>query len=69
MAIPFLPAPLIIPTFNLLLLPNIKNTEKIKHEKLKKYIEKHWMRQITHQELSIHEINNAANNWCRELPF
>ena len=62
MTIPFLPAPLIIPTFNLLLLPNIKNTEKIKLEKLKKYIEKHWMRQITPQELSIHEINIATNS-------
>ena len=62
MAIPFLPAPLIIPTFNFLLMPIVQNTEKSKIEKLKSYCKKRWINQITPEELSIYELNIATNN-------
>ena len=63
MAIPFLPSPLISPTFNFLLIPtSIQNVEMLKLEKLRNYCQKRWIRQISPEELSIYEINIATNN-------
>ena len=61
MAIPFLPASLITPTYSCLQLPMVNDEEKNKLEKLQKYY-KHWIRQITPAELTINEINFATNN-------
>ena len=62
MAIPFLPASLISPTYNCLQLPAVNDAEKIKLENLLKYSKKHWIRRITPAELSINEITIATNN-------
>ena len=53
MAIPFLPAPLIIPTFNFIPVPELENSERIKLEKLKKYFTRRWISRISPEELSI----------------
>ena len=45
MSIPFLPAALIIPTFNYLQVP--ENSERIKLEKLKKYFQRRWIERIS----------------------
>ena len=62
MAIPFLPASLIVPTHSFLEIPRVSDTEKIQLEKLQKYFTKHWIRQITPDELSINELNITTNN-------
>ena len=62
MAMPFLPASLITPTYNFLQLPTLENPEMIKLEKLKKYFQKRWLTQITPEELSIFNINISTNN-------
>ena len=62
MAIPFLPASLIVPTHSFLEIPRVNDTEKIQLEKLQKYFTKHWIRQITPDELSINELNITTNN-------
>ena len=51
MAIPFLPAPLIIPTFNLIQVPEFENSEGNKLEKLKKYFKTRWICRISPEEL------------------
>ena len=62
MAIPFLPAPLITPTYSFLQLPTLESPEMIKLEKLKKYFQKRWLTQVTPEELSIFDINITTNN-------
>ena len=43
MAIPFLPASLIYPTFTLISTPTLENEETEKLTKLKNYVRKHWL--------------------------
>ena len=62
MAIPFLPASLIHPTFGFLQMPTLEVTEMEKLEKLKKYFQKRWLSQIKPEELSIYELNITSNN-------
>ena len=62
MAIPFLPAALIVPTYTLIDIPVLPTDDMLKLEKLKNYFKKRWHIQISHEELSIHEINFATNN-------
>lgn len=62
MAIPFLPASLIYPTYSLIPTPTLENTEAVKLTKLKKYVKKHWLIQTPPEELSIYELNIATNN-------
>ena len=62
MSIPFLPAPLIIPTFNFIQVPELKIFEGIKLEKLKKSFKKRWISQISPEVLSINDLNIATNN-------
>ena len=59
MAIPFLPAPLIAPTFTLIEVPVLPNEDMPRLEKLKKYFKKRWLNQISPEE---HEINVSTNN-------
>ena len=54
MAIPILPAALIIPTYNLISTPTLPVDHLLKLEKLKKYFSKRWLNQISHEELSVH---------------
>ena len=65
MAIPFLPASLISPTFILITTPNAPTLDSsvgLKLEKLKKYIKKHWLTHISPEELSIFEVSISSNN-------
>ena len=63
MAIPFLPASLILPTFTFLESPTtLPVTEEIKVEKLKKYFKKRWLGYINSEELSIFEAHCSTNN-------
>ena len=62
MAIPFLPAPLIIPTFSLIEFPVLPIEDMPRLEELKKYFKKRWINQISPEELSIHDINVSTNN-------
>ena len=62
MAVPFLTAPLIIPTFNLIQVPKFENSEGNKLEKLKKYFRTRWISRISSEELSINDLNIATNN-------
>ena len=62
MAIAFLPADLIIPTYNLIETPTLPVDHLLKLEKLKKYFRKRWLNQIPHEELSVYEINITTNN-------
>ena len=43
MAIPFLPAPLIYPTYTLISTPTLENEETDKLTELKNYVRKHWL--------------------------
>ena len=61
MSIPFLPAPLIIPTFNHIQVPELENSEGIKLEKLKKYFKRRWINRFSPEELSINDLNIANN--------
>ena len=64
MAIPFLPASLISPTFNLITTPNVPTLDSsvgLKLEKLKKY-KKYWLTHISPEELSIFEVSISSNN-------
>ena len=62
MAIPFLPASLISPTYTFLQLPTLESTTMMKLDKLKKYFKKRWLNQISSEELSIFELDIATNN-------
>ena len=62
MAIAFLPAGLIIPTYSLIETPTLPVDHLLKLEKLKKYFRKRWLNQIPHEELSVYEINITTNN-------
>ena len=62
MAILFLPALPIAPTFTLIEVPVLPNEDMQRLEKLKKYFKKRWLNQISHEELSIHEINVSTNS-------
>ena len=62
MAIAFLPADLIIPTYSLIETPTLPVDHLLKLEKLKKYFRKRWLNQIPHEELSVYEINITTNN-------
>ena len=62
MAIPFLPVSLINSTYSLLQIPIVSDAERNNLEKLQKYYTKHWIRQITPDQLSINDLNIATNN-------
>ena len=63
MAIPFLPAALIIPTYRFLHLPSPKNPDTLnKLEKPNKYFLKRWLTQIKPEELSLSDITISTNN-------
>ena len=62
MAIPFLPAALIIPTYSLIETPALPADQMSKLEKLKNYSKKRWLNQRPAEELSVNEINIATNN-------
>ena len=62
MAIPFLPAGLIIPTYSLIETPALPADQMSKLEKLKNYFKKRWLNQRPAEELSVNEINIATNN-------
>ena len=62
MALPFLPAALINPTFTFLELPTLDNITMMKLDKLSKYFKKRWVNQISSEELSIFELDIATNN-------
>ena len=47
MAIPFLPDPLIIPTFNFIPVPEFENSKGIKLKKLKDYFKRRWISRIS----------------------
>ena len=63
MAMPFLPASLITPTYSFLQLPTLESPEMIKLEKLKKYFQKRWLTQITPEELSILVKNGIVGSY------
>ena len=62
MAIPFLPAALIIPTYSLIETPALPADQMSKLEKLKNYFKKRWLNQRPAEEFSMNEINIATNN-------
>ena len=62
MAIPFLPASLIYPTFTLISTPTLENEETEKLTKLKNYVRKHRLIKKTSEELSVYNLNIATNN-------
>ena len=62
MAIPFLPASLLYPTFTLIPTPTLENAEAVLLTKLKNYVRKHWLIQTPSEELSIYELNITTNN-------
>ena len=65
MSIPFMPHPLIIPTFDLIQMPtNVENSDKIKLEKLKKYFKRRWTIRI-----SPGEAKHCNQQRSRKLPF
>ena len=57
MAIPFLPVSLINSTYSLLQIPIVSDAERNNLEKLQKYYTKHWIRQITPDQLCINDLN------------
>ena len=61
MAIPFLSASLIKPTFNSFQIPELENSEMLKLGKLNRYCKKHWLNKFP-KELSIYDINISTNN-------
>ena len=62
MALPFLPASLINPTFLFFQVPDLSATQTIKMDKLVKYFKRRWLHQITPEELSIYGAKAATNN-------
>ena len=62
MALPFLPASLINPTFTLLQTPNLENLVNTKLQKLKQYFRRRWLHQIRPEELSIFDLTITTNN-------
>ena len=62
MAIPFLPASLITPTFDLIPTPSLEANEASMVEKLKKYVKRYWLNHITPEDLSIFYVNISTNN-------
>ena len=62
MAIPFLPASLINPTFSLLQMPLVEKAELVQLQKLLRYYKKQWLSRIASEELSIFELNISTNN-------
>ena len=62
MALPFLPASLINPTYTYLQIPNLSNSDMIKLQKLKKYFKKRWLSQIEPGELSVYNLDISTNN-------
>ena len=62
MAIPFLPASLIVQTFNLIVIPSLETSQASMVEKLKKYIKRYWLTQISREELSIFDVSITTNN-------
>ena len=62
MALPFLPASLISPTFNLIATPSLDGSEALMVGKLKKYIKKYWLTHISPEEFSIFELSISTDN-------
>ena len=62
MAIPFLPASLISPTYLFIQTPDLSATEFMKMDKLVKYFKRRWLLQTTPEELSIYEAKATTNN-------
>ena len=65
MAIPFLPAPLIYPTYTMISTPTLENEETEKLTKLKNYVRKHWLVKKTSEQLSVYNLNIATNNGAK----
>ena len=61
MALPFLPASLIRPTYALLRNPSLEIIESNKLEQLHKYFQKRWMTHVDPEELSIHNVDVHTN--------
>ena len=62
MAIPFIPASLISPAFNIITTPILDSSVELRLEMLKKYIKRHWLTYISPEELSIFELSISSNN-------
>ena len=62
MAIPFLPAYLILPTYSILQIPKLEHNEVNKLETFLNYLKKQWLKKITPEELSIFNLENVTNN-------
>ena len=61
MAIPFLPASLISPTYLFIQAPDLSAKESMKMDKLVKYFKRRWLLQTTSEELSIYEAKATTN--------
>ena len=68
MAIPFLPADLILPTYSILQIPKLEHNEISKLETFFELFQKQWLKKITPEELSIFNLENVTNN-AVELPW
>ena len=62
MAVPFLPAELILPTYTLLQIPTLQQSQMDKLEVFLNYFKKQWLTKIGPEELSIFNLNNVTNN-------
>ncbi|KAI6654464.1 hypothetical protein LOD99_860 [Oopsacas minuta] len=62
MAIPFLPAELILPIYNLLQIPTLQQSQMKKLEVFLNYFEKQWLTKIGPEELSIFNLKYVTNN-------
>ena len=62
MAIPFLPAELILPTYSLLQIPTLQQSQMTKLEVFLNYLKKQWLTKIGPEELSIFNLDNVTNN-------
>ena len=65
MALPFLSATVIFPTFNLIAAPCLDGSEALMVGKLKKYIKKYWLTHFSQEELSIFELSISTNNGAK----
>ena len=62
MAIPFLPADLIPPTYSLLQIPALQHSKTTKTETFLNYYKKQWLTKISPEKLSIFNLENVTNN-------
>ena len=62
MAIPFFSAELILPTYSLLQIPTLQQSQMTKLEVFLNYFKKQWLTKIGPEELSIFNLDNVTNN-------